>query len=332
MRCELREVRVAAGCDSRCARSRAARRPSACRTPRSGPAALGTIDRGDVQLARDLQRVQRPCAARWPRARSRAGRSRARPTRRAPRATSWRRRSGRCRARPPRRVMPSGAADRAAIGRRAPRRASSGISPPRKRLAADAAEHHVGVRDRGLGRRRAGSRPGRASAPALRGPTFSAPDLVDPGDAAAAGADLDDVDDRQHHRVAAGVAADVVALGDRRLAVADQARLGRRAAHVEGDRRSRSRAACRLRPRRSRRRRARTPSSPPARPGGRAGDITPPLDCMISSRPRSRRSSSRAPDRRGSCSSAGRCRRSSTVVDVRSYSRYSRRISCDSET
>ena len=64
---------------------------------------------------------------------------------------------------------------------------------------------------------------------------FERADLVDPGDAAAAGADLDDVDDRQHHRMAAGVAADVIALGDRGLAVVHQAGLGRRAAHVERD-------------------------------------------------------------------------------------------------
>ena len=52
---------------------------------------------------------------------------------------------------------------------------------------------------------------------------------------AAAGADLDHVDHRQHHRMAAGVAADVIAGRQRRLAVADQARLGGGAAHVEGD-------------------------------------------------------------------------------------------------
>ena len=52
---------------------------------------------------------------------------------------------------------------------------------------------------------------------------------------AAAGADLDHVDHRQHHRMAAGIAADIVAGRHGRLAVAHQARLGGGAAHVEGD-------------------------------------------------------------------------------------------------
>src|SRR5262249_58186934 len=63
---------------------------------------------------------------------------------------------------------------------------------------------------------------------------FEGAHVVDPGDAAAAGADLDHVHDRQHHRVAVDVAADVVALGDVRHAVLDEARLPRGAAHVQG--------------------------------------------------------------------------------------------------
>src|SRR5579884_376991 len=67
------------------------------------------------------------------------------------------------------------------------------------------------------------------------GADFQRADLVDPGDAAAASPDLDHVHHRQHHRVAAGVAADVVTLRDLRLVVLDQAGLGCGAAHVEGD-------------------------------------------------------------------------------------------------
>jgi len=58
--------------------------------------------------------------------------------------------------------------------------------------------------------------------------------FVDPGDAAAARAHFDDIDHRAHHRVAVGVAADVIAFGRERLALAHQRRLGGGAAHVEG--------------------------------------------------------------------------------------------------
>ena len=70
------------------------------------------------------------------------------------------------------------------------------------------------------------------------------PARVDPGDRAATGSDLDEVDDRRPDGVAgerhpadpgAGVAADVVVLGHRRLPVLDQPDLGGRAAHVEGE-------------------------------------------------------------------------------------------------
>jgi hypothetical protein len=58
---------------------------------------------------------------------------------------------------------------------------------------------------------------------------------VAPGDRAAAGPDLDDVDDRDLHRLAARLAADHIAFLDGGLAVGDQARLGGGAAHVEAD-------------------------------------------------------------------------------------------------
>src|SRR5574341_501314 len=59
----------------------------------------------------------------------------------------------------------------------------------------------------------------RIGARAVR-PDLERPDLVDPGDRAAAGPDLDDVDHRQDHRVAVGIAAHVVTVGVGRLAVA----------------------------------------------------------------------------------------------------------------
>ena len=60
---------------------------------------------------------------------------------------------------------------------------------------------------------------------------------VDPGDRAAAGADLDDVDDGHHHRVAGvvGAPANLVLGGRRDLAVEDQRALGSGAADVEVD-------------------------------------------------------------------------------------------------
>ena len=101
-----------------------------------------------------------------------------------------------------------------------------------KIVGIEPAEHDVGVGD---GRFRAAAaitdRPG-IGARALR-PDLERTDVVSPGDAAAAGADLDHVDHRQHDRMAAGVAADVIAGRQRRLAVAHQACLRGRAAHVE---------------------------------------------------------------------------------------------------
>ena len=96
------------------------------------------------------------------------------------------------------------------------------------------AEHHIGVGDGRLGAAAAIADRPRIGARALRS-HFERADVVAPRNRAAAGADLDHVDHRQHHRMAAGIAADVIARRQRRLALADQARLGRRAAHVERD-------------------------------------------------------------------------------------------------
>ena len=104
----------------------------------------------------------------------------------------------------PRRVSarssPSGAATSrsmrlaAAVGReRHARRAAPRV---------EVAEHQVGVGHGRLGRRRGRSRPGPGTAPAERGPDAQGAAGVDPGDAAAAGADLGQVDDRDLEREA----------------------------------------------------------------------------------------------------------------------------------
>ena len=67
-------------------------------------------------------------------------------------------------------------------------------------------------------------------------PDVNAAGGVAPGDRAAAGADLDDVDHRQLHRLAAGRMADHIAFLDGRNPLGDEARLGGGAAHVEADR------------------------------------------------------------------------------------------------
>ena len=101
-------------------------------------------------------------------------------------------------------------------------------------LGVDPSEHEVGVGDDWIGRAFAIGRRPRIGARALR-PDMDAAGRIAPGDRAAAGADLDDVDDRDLHRLAAGFAADHVAVLDRRNAVGDQARLRGGAAHVEAD-------------------------------------------------------------------------------------------------
>src|SRR5262249_32488699 len=75
------------------------------------------------------------------------------------------------------------------------------------------------------------------------GPDAQCAAAVDPRDAAAPGAHLGQVDDRDLDREAgagtgaaeAAFAADLEVVGDLRPPLADDARLGRRATHVEGD-------------------------------------------------------------------------------------------------
>ena len=100
-----------------------------------------------------------------------------------------------------------------------------GIEPP---------QHQVGVGHRRLGAAiaitgRAGRR-----ARALRADR-QAVLRIEPGDRAAAGADLDDVDHRRLDRKSLHIAAGVVDRVDREAAVLDQRTLGGGAAHVEGD-------------------------------------------------------------------------------------------------
>ena len=96
----------------------------------------------------------------------------------------------------------------------------------------EAAEHDVRVRDGRLDTAAAVADRPRVGTGALRADPEEATG-VDPGDRAAACADLDEVDDRRPHRVAgerhpadpgAGVASDVVVLRDRRPAVLDRGR------------------------------------------------------------------------------------------------------------
>src|SRR5262249_57443741 len=60
--------------------------------------------------------------------------------------------------------------------------------------------------------------------------------FVTPRERAAAGADLDDIDYGELHRLAGEFVADHVAFGDRRDSYGDQRGLGGGAAHVEADR------------------------------------------------------------------------------------------------
>ena len=103
-------------------------------------------------------------------------------------------------------------------------------------VGGDASCYQVGVGDGGLGAAlavagRTGDRPG-----ALRADLQRAA-VIDPRDAAAAGADLDDVDDRGLDRVAGVVlvALDPVLGGDLDDAVVDEGALGCGPADVEGD-------------------------------------------------------------------------------------------------
>ena len=58
---------------------------------------------------------------------------------------------------------------------------------------------------------------------------------IDPGDAAAAIADFDDIHHRQHHRMTCNVSADIIATCDFRVKVFDETCFGRRSTHIEGD-------------------------------------------------------------------------------------------------
>ena len=112
----------------------------------------------------------------------------------------------------------------------------------KQRALVEVAEQQVAVGHRGLGPAAAvadGAGVG-AGAP---GADAQGPSAVHPGDGAAAGGHLGEIDDRHADRVAgavhpavgAGAAADLVLRRRLVLAVADQARLGGGAAHVEGN-------------------------------------------------------------------------------------------------
>ena len=99
-------------------------------------------------------------------------------------------------------------------------------------------EHQIGVGHRRLRAALAIAHRAGIGARAVR-PDFEQSERIDPGDAAAAGADLDHVDDRNAHRQTAALAEAIDAVdfefvGLERLAVVDDAKLGGRAAHVEG--------------------------------------------------------------------------------------------------
>ena len=76
---------------------------------------------------------------------------------------------------------------------------SSAMSPPRKNDGIEQTEREVGVGDRGLGAAAAVARRSGIGAGRL-GPDLQQAELVDAGQAAAAGADLDQVDRRHRHR------------------------------------------------------------------------------------------------------------------------------------
>ena len=98
----------------------------------------------------------------------------------------------------------------------------------------DPAERQIGVRHRGLGSAPSEGDRARVGARASR-PDMKPAGVVDPGDRAATGADLDNVDHRAPDREAGLVAADEVGRMEAERAVANNRALGRRAPHVEGD-------------------------------------------------------------------------------------------------
>ena len=101
-------------------------------------------------------------------------------------------------------------------------------------VGAEPAEHQVGVGDGRLGAAEAVADRPRRRAGRFRAYSQCVADL-DAGDAAAAGADLLDVDHRHLHRQAGGIAADQRRAGHQHVAFVDHAGLGGGAAHVEGD-------------------------------------------------------------------------------------------------
>ena len=58
---------------------------------------------------------------------------------------------------------------------------------------------------------------------------------IDPGNGAAAGSDLDDIDDGELQRLAAGITANIIIFVDSSLAIPKHGCLGRGAAHIEAD-------------------------------------------------------------------------------------------------
>ena len=134
--------------------------------------------------------------------------------------------------------MPSGAATLVfkAFSAAATSRCTSSARP----AGIEIAEHEIGIGDGGLAAAAAVARRPRVGACRAR-PDPQRPGAVDPGDASAAGADLGEVDHGRLHRQAgsgahhaeAALAAHLEVMGDRGRAVADQAGLGGRPAHVE---------------------------------------------------------------------------------------------------
>ena len=129
--------------------------------------------------------------------------------------------------------MPTGSATRSAMADDAA--SASRLQPAAEEHArADPTQHEVRVGHRGLRAAAAeGDRAGiGAGAPGADMEPFL---LVDPGDGAAARADLHDVDHRAPYREAGIVAADEIGRAEPELAVADDGAFGGGAAHVEGD-------------------------------------------------------------------------------------------------
>ena len=130
----------------------------------------------------------------------------------------------------------------------APRAAStsSGDRAAGEMRRIDLAQHDIGVGHGGMPAAAAVAGRAGLGAGAL-GPDRDALQRIERGDRAAAGADLDHLDHRDAHRQAAalqeaGGAVDLESARGVRLAVVDQADLGRGAAHVEGERRASRRA------------------------------------------------------------------------------------------